>query len=257
MRGEKNMLKGFLLKMALAVGFLALFSLKYVDVSTGERQDAYPLESGWQVVGVPLAEVSTESWMQLNTHWMSVYELRELTNELQNKLGIIPHVKSTCGEQDGMTYASFEGKIGDGTIITITIQSMNTEKTIETQMGINTSHSGAIKNLGGYVANLEKRIAGIANDPHFKVMLLGEYQGKLEPNLIKEFSGRVFRKMKAEFISWAYEAGNSTQKGFTDLIPDSATYDSKRFNVEIGTRYDQERNTTQIILASPCLIDGV
>jgi hypothetical protein len=251
------MVKGFLLKMALAAGFLALFSLKFVDVSIGERANAYPLEMGWKAVGLPLQEVSTESWMQLNQRWMSVYELKGLSGELQNKLGIIPRVKPTCGEQDGMTYASFEGKMSDGTAITVTIQSMSTNSSIETQLGINTSHSGSIKNLGSYVTSLEKRIKTIAREPHFKVMLSGEYKGKLGPNLVKEFSGRVFKKMKADSIDWAYEAGNSNQKGFSSLIPDSVGYESKRMNVEIGTRYDQERNITQIVLASPSLNDGV
>jgi hypothetical protein len=250
------MVKQFLIKMAWAVGFLALFSLKFVDVSIGERLNDYPLGTGWKAVGLPLQEVSTEMWMQLNQRWMSVYELRELTDGIENKLGIFPHIKPTCGEQNGITFASFEGHRHDGTIVTVTIQSMRTDHEIETQLGINTSHSGAIKNLGGYITSLEDGMNTLGKEPHFKVLLLGEYKGKLGPNIIKEFSSRVFQKIKAEYLDSAYEAGNSNQKGFTSLINDSITYDSKRVNVEIGTRYDQERNITQIVLASPCLSDG-
>jgi hypothetical protein len=111
--------------------------------------------------------------------------------------------------------------------------------------------------VGGYITKLERQITALAREPHFKVMLLGEYKGKLGPNIIKEFSGRVFKKMNADLVDWAYEAGSSNQKGFTNLIKDSTTYNSKKINVEIGTRYDPERNITQIILASPSLSDGV
>jgi hypothetical protein len=241
--------------MSLALGFLALFSLKFVDISTGELRQEYPLESGWKAVGLPLREVSTETWVQLNQKWMSVYELKQLTQKLQEKLGMVSHVKPTCGEQDGMTYASFENKISDGTIITLTIQSMRDETADETQLGINTSLSGPIKDVGGYIGHLEKLIAGIGGEPHVRVMLFGEYKGKLTASVIKEFSSRVFRKMQADYINSSYVAGNSNQKGYTRFIKESTTYENKKYNVEICTRYDGERNTTQIILATPSFND--
>jgi Protein of unknown function (DUF1779). len=223
----------------------------------GVLQNEDPLEAGWKAVGLPLQAVETETWLQLNKQWMSVYELKQLTNSLQNKLGIIAHSKPTYGEQDGMTYASLEGKTNDDTAVIITIQSMNTDNSSETQLGINTNHNGIIANLIGYVSGMKNRIITIGKEPHFKVLLFGEYKGMLQQNVIKEFSGRVFHKIKAEIVDSAYEAGNSTQKGFSSLIPDKVTYDSKPMNIEIATRYDQERNITQIVLATPNISDGI
>ncbi len=249
------MVKSFLAKMSLALCFLALFSLKLIDISTGELGREYPLEIGWKAVGVPLKEVSTETWMQLNRKWMSIYELKELTQKLQGKLGMTSRVKPTCGQQDGMTYASFENKIKDGTVMTLTIQSMRDETSDETQLGINTSLTGPIKDVGGYVSHLKALIAGIGGEPHVKVMLFGEYKGALTANVIKEFSSRVFQKMQAQYVNSSYIAGNSNQKGYTPLIKDSTTYENKKFNVEICTRYDGERKITQIVLATPCFND--
>ncbi len=249
------MVKSFLIKMSLALAFLALFSLKLVDISIGEFHQEYPLETGWKAVGLPLQEISTETWMQLNRKWMSVYELKQLTQKLQGKLGMTNRVKPTCGQQDGMTYASFENKINDGTVITLTIQSMRDETSDETQLGINTSLAGPTKDVGGYISHLENLIAGIGGEPHVKVMLSGEYKGQLTANVIKEFSSRVFQKMNADFVESSYVAGNSNQKGYSHLIKESTTYENKKFNVEICTRYDGERNITQIILATPSFND--
>jgi len=240
--------------MALALGFLALFTLKLVDISVGGLQNEYPLEIGWKATGLPLQEISSETWMQLNQKWMSIAELKQVTKELQKKLGI-SDVKPTCGEQDGMTYASFEAKIADGTIFTLTIQSMRDETDDETQLGINTSYNGPFADIGGYITRLKAKIAGLGDKPHVKVMMFGEYKGKLTENVIKEFSGRVFQKMQAQYIDSSCVAGNSNQKGLTHLIGESVTYENKSFNVEICTRYDSERNITQIILASPSFND--
>ncbi|HBE78055.1 MAG TPA: hypothetical protein DDW65_09800 [Firmicutes bacterium] len=253
---EMNMFKSFMIKMIWASAFLAIFSLKFVDVSIGKLQNEYPLEAGWKAVGLPLQAVETETWLQFNKQWMSVYELKQLISSLQNKLGIITHSKPTYGEQDGMTYASLEGKTNDNTSVIITIQSMITDNSSETQLGVNTNHDGGVANLIGYVSGMKNRIMAIGKEPHFKVLLFGEYKGKLAQNVIKEFSSRVFNKIKAELVDSSYEAGNSTQKGFSKLIPDQVTYDSKQMNIEIGTRYDRERNITQIVLASPNLSDG-
>ncbi|MGE5583825.1 MAG: YwmB family TATA-box binding protein [Bacillota bacterium] len=249
------LVRKFLVRMALSAGFLALFSLKFIDVSIGEHFNEYPLEAAWKTIGLPLKEVTTESWMQLNNRWMSVYQLRELAAQIEAKMRLRLNGKPTYGEQDGITFASLEGALADGTLVTVTVQSSQTKEDIGTQMGINTVHQGPVRDFPHYVGGLKEKIMAFTKTPHFKVLLNGEYQGKLRAEVIREFSCRAFRKIKAELIETAYDAGNSYQKGYTGLIREAVKYDTRQVNVEIGTRYDSSRNTTEIVMASPSLGD--
>ncbi len=247
------MLKKFFVKMLFAAVFLALFSIKYVDVTIGEHIYEEPLEIAWKAIGLPLKEVSTESWMQLNKRWMTVYELRNLAEEIKNKLNLKLKTKITCGEQDGITYASMEGTLKDKTVVTVTIQSNRSDYKIETQMGVNTSKIGRIENMRSYLRTLKSRVLELAKEPHFKVLLIGEHKGIIRSDVVREISGRAFLKIQAELIDSAYEAGNSWQKGYSKLIDDSIKFNLKKMNVEIGTRYDRGQNITQVVLASPSL----
>ena len=75
--------------------------------------------------------------------------------------------------------------------------------------------------------------------------------------LIRELSGRAFRKINAELVDSAFEGGNSNQKAFSSLIKEAVEIDAHKVNVEFGARYDQDQNMTQIILATPGTTGGV
>ncbi len=251
------MIRNFVIRMSLAGVFLLLFSLRFVDVTIGEKITEYPLETAWKVTGVPLMEVDTETWVKLNDRWLSIYDLKQLANQVKQKLSLAPKTKLTLGEQNEFNYICFEGVQADGTTVTVTIQSSSMNSVGETQMGINTSRDGKINNLRLYLNSLKTKIAKVGNGTHITVLLLGERHGKIPPVLVKELTGKAFRKVDAELVDSGYVNGNSSQKGYTRLIKDEVTYDCKRVNIEIGTRYDETRNVTEIIMASPNMIDGV
>jgi hypothetical protein len=252
-----GLIKNFIIKMSLSAVFILLFSIRFVDVTIGEKITEYPLETAWKVTGLPLMEVDTETWVKLNDRWLSVYDLKQVANQLVQKLSLTSKTKLTCGEQNEFNYVSFEGLQRDGTIVTVTLQSSSMNSIGETQLGINTSHNGKINNLRFYLNSLKTKISKVGNGAHFNVLLSGERHGKISPVLVKELAGKAFRKVEAELVASGFANGNSSQKGYTRLIKDEVRYDCKRINIEIGTRYDEARNVTEIIIASPNMTDGV
>ncbi len=251
------MIKSFIVKMSLSAVFLLFFSIRFVDLTIGEKITEYPLEIAWKATGLPLKEVATETWLKLNDRWLSIYDLQQTADEIKQKLLFTSKTKPIFGEQNEFNYLFFEGIQSDGTIVTVTLQSTSSDGIGETQMGINTTHNGNINNLRLYINALKTKITKVGKGPHINVLLLGERSGKISPLLVKELTGKAFHKIEATLVDSGYTDGNSSQKGYTSLINDFINHNNKRVNVEIGTRYDEARNITEIIIATPNLTDGV
>lgn len=250
------MLRSYLLKMLLSAGFLLLFSTKFVDVTIGERLYEYPLETAWKATGIPLREVDIEAWLKLNDRRVSIYELKEIAGRVQKKLKLRTKTEMITGEEEDFCYLSFEGVQSNGTNVTITIQSLTGGEFTETQLGVNAIHNGAMSNLRGYILDLREQLASLGSDLNFNVVFIGERAGRISPVLIRELSGRAFRKINAELVDSAFEGGNSNQKAFSGLIKEAVEIDTHKVNVEFDTWYDQNQNITQIILATPGTTGG-
>lgn len=251
------MLRNYILKMLLSAGFLLLFSTKFVDVTIGERLYEYPLETAWKATGIPLQEVDTEAWLKLNDRRVGIYELKEIAGRIRKKLKLRTKTEMVTGEEENFCYLSFEGVQSNGTDVTITIQSLANGEFTETQLGVNTIYTGAMSNLRGYIQDLREQLAGLGSDLNFNVIFIGERSGRISPPLIRELSGRAFRKINAELVDSAFEDGNSNQKAFSGLIKESVEVDTHKVNVEFDTRYDRNQNITQITLATPGTTGGV
>ncbi|NLW46722.1 MAG: hypothetical protein GXY86_05250 [Firmicutes bacterium] len=250
-------MRGYLLKMLLSIGFLLLFSTKFVDVTIGERLYEYPLETAWKATGIPLQEVDTEAWLKLNDRRVSIYELKEIAGGLRKKLKLRLKTEMIIGEEKDFCYLSFEGIQGNGTNVTVTIQSLANGEFAETQLGVNTIYTGNMNNLREYIRDMRGQLAHLGSDLNFNVVFIGERSGRIPPLLIRELSGRAFRKINAELVDSAFEDGNSNQKAFSGLIKEAVEIDTHKINVEFDTRYDQNHNITQIILATPGTTGGV
>lgn len=250
-------IRNFLVKMLISTGFLMIFSTKFVDVTIGERLYEYPLETAWNATGIPLREVNTESWLKLNDSRLSLSQLKRFAEEIQKKLNLKPRTKMLAGEEESFSYVSFEGIQPNGTNVSITIQSTRIDGISETQMGVYTIHFGEMKNLRQYIQNLRGTIISLGSDLDFNVVFIGEQNGKIPQTLVRELSGRAFRKINAKLIDSAFEEDNSNQIGFSGLIKESVQIDDHRINIEFDTRYDRVRNITQIILATPRVTGGV
>lgn len=251
------MLKRYMAKMTVAAAFLLLFSSRFVDVTIGEKLYDYPLESAWRATGLQLKEVDTAAWMKLNDRWFSARQLADKAKEIRNVLQLKNCSEMISGEQAEFTFASLQGTRADGTVVTVTIQSSSSAKVNETQLGIDTSISQPIPDLRRYLETLRADIGRLGSEPHFNIEFSGERSGKLQPILIKELSGRAFRKIEARVVqATAFENGASIQRGYSGLLKDAIIYNFQRINIEFGTRYDPARNITQIVLATPNLTDG-
>lgn len=250
-------MKKFLLKMVLSLIFLILFSIRFVDTTIGENLYEHPLESAWKATGLKLNDVSTETWLKVNDRWMTVYELKQLSRDIQKKLNIKANTADTFGEEKDFTYLSFEGIRPDHTVVTVTLQSSKDWNNRETQLGLYTVSNGKTHDLRRYIGELADSISVLGDNVNLSVLLEGEYHGKLSPVLVKDLTGKAFRKVNAEWVESNIQAEGSMSKGYTTLIKE-ANYTGKHpVNLVISTVYDSARNMTEVIMATPTLNGGV
>lgn len=251
------MLKRFVIKMVLSALVLFLCSVKFNDITIGEKLWEYPLETAWKETGLPLQGVETESWLKVSRHWLSLDDLKALAGKIKKELRLTLLAKETSGAQKEFCYVSLEGRRSDQTVVAVTLQSLFNEGLPETQMGISTSHQGPVINLRQYVKDMQTSLTAFGSDLQFNLLLEGEHRGKILPENAREISSRAFRRIKADLVDSGTVGFNRSYKGYTRLLQQSARLNSQKVNIEIGTRYDSVRNTTQVLMATPNLADGV
>ena len=251
------MLKKFLYKMALAAIILFFCSIKFNDVTIGEKLVEYPLETAWKEIGLPLLRVETESWLKVNHHWKGPDELKILAAKVKKQLGLTLLTKELSGAHNDFCYVSLEGRQNDQTVVAVTIQSLFNDGLPETQMGISTSHRGPVRNLRQYLKNLQTGLTAFGSDMQLNVMLEGEHRGKILAENARDISSRAFRRLRADLIETGTAGANRFYQGYTPLLQQTVTARVPKVNIEIGTRYDPDRNTTEVLMATPRLADGV
>jgi hypothetical protein len=244
-------LKRYLIKLAIAAIFLLLFSLRFVDTTIGAGAWEDPLESGWKTTGLPLEEVSTETWLKLNDSGLTVAQLKQVARQIKAKLQVRLQTDLISGVQADYSFISFEGIRSDQTQVTVTIQSCRQPQRTGTQLGVYTSrvHPGA--NLRPYLDNLKTTFRMLGNTGNTAVIMSSKWRGELKRDEFKTLSRRVFAKLKAAVVEVDYQdSENSTYKGYTPALlknPDRLA----QYNVEFSARYDRQGRFTQVQLASP------
>ena len=251
------MIRGFLFKMFLAGIFLALFSIKFVDVTIGEQMYEYPLAIAWEATGIPLGEVATETWTQLNNHWTPLDELKKMADKIQQQLQLRLKTAVLSGQQAEFAYVSFEGVRPDGTMVTVTLQSTRNDNLAETQLGVNTVNNGIIQDLRGYVRKLHDAVVPLGRNARFNVALSGERKGKIPAALQRDFTGKAFRRVQARVVDTTFRNGDMVQKGYTNLIKDAVSFNASQVNIELNTHYDPTRDLTEVIIATPDVTPGI
>ncbi|HOP75810.1 MAG TPA: YwmB family TATA-box binding protein [Bacillota bacterium] len=246
-------MKTFLIKMLMAMLTLVLFSIRFVDATIGESLYEHPLETAWKETGIKLEGISTEAWFKVNDRWLTVSELKELSREVERLFDMKLRSERLSGEEPEFTYVSFEGIRPDQTMITVTIQSTRTYGTQETQMGIYTYRHGRVANLKQYLSHLENLMRQMAGDNHFTIVLEGTVQGKLGNAVVKELTGKAFRKLEAQLVESHYEGAGSMTKGYTRRLPYVDRASQQSINLVISTIYDESRKVTEVVMATPAL----
>jgi len=250
-------MKTFLLKMMIALLALVIFSIRFVDATIGESLYEHPLETAWKETGITLEGISTEAWFKVNDRLLTGAELKELAGGVERLFGMKLRSERLYGEESDFAYVSFEGICPDQTMVTVTIQTTDAYGVRETQMGIYTYRGGRIGNVKQYLTHLESLMKQMVGENHFVIMLEGTARGKLGSTVIKEMTGKVFRKLDAQLVEARYEAAGSMAKGYTRRLPYLDQADRQPVNLVINTIYDDARKATEVILATPTLFGNV
>jgi hypothetical protein len=244
-------LKGYLIKLLIAAGFLLLFSLRFVDTTIGAGVWEDPLESGWRSTGLALEEVNTETWLKLNNRWLDVAALERTARQIMTKLRMKLQVKPISGLQADYSFISFEGVRSDRTRVTVTIQSCRGPQQSATQMGVYTSRLDPGNNLLPYLNNLKTTLRMLGGDVKTTVIMAGKWQGELGRDQLKSLSRRIFQKLQAALVEVdCRDSRTRMYKGYTPVLLKNP-YRPARHNVEFSAQYDQQGHFTKVQLASP------
>lgn len=83
------------------------------------------------------------------------------------------------------------------------------------------------------------------------ILMEEEYEGQLSNEELGILTSEIFAEKKAESVQGITGDGIFSAYGYSPLLPQYVTSEGKRINLNVVSSYNEETDTTKIIVASP------
>lgn len=83
------------------------------------------------------------------------------------------------------------------------------------------------------------------------ILMEKEYEGQLSREELQALSSEIFAEKKAESVQGIAGDGIFSAYGYSPFLPRYVTSEGKRINLNVVSSYNEETDTTKIIVASP------
>ncbi|KSV58901.1 YwmB family TATA-box binding protein [Acetivibrio ethanolgignens] len=83
------------------------------------------------------------------------------------------------------------------------------------------------------------------------ILMEEEYEGQLSKEELEALTSEIFAEKKAESVQGITGNGIFSAYGYSPLLPQNVISEGKRINLNVVSSYNEETDTTKIIVASP------
>lgn len=243
------------LPTALLLGVFAVFLVSEVDANKTYASNYPLLKTAWDVSGAKLSGININAWCLLPGEFSDVSSLIRQVEETGEKLGIkvVPE-RVEIADSPTVKMANYKRE-KDESSLEISAQSMNME------LGQNIIDENYLivdlyeKNWDK-VESLNETLSSLfpsEGKNRISVAVLGRYRGNLnakEKNCIIE---KVFAVLKAKQVEMMEEGNFLSVSGYTREFKQKIRADNHLINVNLAFTYDEIRQETQFILATPII----
>lgn len=89
-------------------------------------------------------------------------------------------------------------------------------------------------------------------EPSIEAILMErDYEGEMDTEEFGKLASEAFAKEKAESVQNLSSEGIYSAYGYSPELPEYVVSEGKRINLNLVASYDEEKNRTKVILASP------
>lgn len=192
------------------------------------------------------------------SRYLSISDKEELVKHIATKIGINTDYKLIHNEGKKSTELKAEknSKNGNVTIEIISIENDTVHNTKETShyIIVNVDIYENSKSILKYKNILEEAMNELeVLDYQSIIRLNGVYTGKLTFEKKTEITNELLSNLEAKIVSESREDELYVVYGYTGLISEYIETEKNKVNINIAMTYDEEKDKTNIYLASPIL----
>ncbi|MGE5598111.1 MAG: hypothetical protein ACM3XS_01870 [Bacteroidota bacterium] len=238
-------MRRFALRMALALLFLFALSTKFVDINICAGFGRHPAEIAWAATGLDAERFTLDYWAAVQAGTARV-DPREMVRKAASRLGIRePAV--FAGQTGGIRFANLDGVAVEGGEAVLTLQAGERE----TALGI----SLVFDRLPPDILRLERRIrlavSGIAPRGGICWAIRGRRPGRLRDESWRAMWARVLGAL--EGARRGETRGDDLIEAYSPLLRGTG---ENGINLVLLRRYEPDRRTTLVVVASPNLAEA-
>jgi len=256
-RKNKYRIRGYLYKrIAIYIG-VALWLITLVKIVWVDNATALPVNNivtAFNKASLMKMSASIETYGEYGVLYLSQDAKDTILKNIATKIGINNYSIETTREDDNSTTTlSQTGQNGDVICKLVTVETVVEQNVIQAKqyIYINVILSNSVESAFSYEKIIKEIIKDLQIDTTVTVNLKGSVKGKLDIPLKNSIANSFIDTMDVHVVTENKTDDLYTIYGYTSDIDEYITVSSKKINVNIMMNYDEQKDETNVYVATP------
>jgi len=256
-RKNKYRIRGYLYKrIAIYIG-VALWLITLVKIVWLDNATALPVNNivtAFNKASLMKMSASIETYGEYGVLYLSQDAKDTILKNIATKIGINNYSIETTREDDNSTTTlSQTGQNGDVICKLVTVETVVEQNVIQAKqyIYINVILSNSVESAFSYEKIIKEIIKDLQIDTTVTVNLKGSVKGKLDIPLKNSIANSFIDTMDVHVVTENKTDDLYTIYGYTSDIDEYITVSSKKINVNIMMNYDEQKDETNVYVATP------
>jgi len=254
---NKYRIRGYLYRrIAIYIG-VALWLVTLVKVMWFDNTTTVPVNNvvtAFNKASLIDMSASIESFGQYGILYLSQDAKNTILKDIATKIGINNYSIETTREDDNSTTTlSQTGQNGDVICKLVTVETVVEQNVIQAKqyIYINVILNNSIESAFSYEKIIKDIVKNLEMDTKVTVNLKGAVKGKLDIALKNSIANTFINSMNVNVVAENKTDDLYTIYGYTSDIDEYITVSSNKINVNIMMNYDEQKDETNVYVATP------
>jgi len=256
-RNNKYRLRGYLYKrIAIYIG-VALWLMTLVKIMWFDNTTALPVNNivtAFNKASLMEMSASIEAFGQYGVLYLSQDAKDTILKDIATKIGINNYSIATTREDDNSTTTlSQTGQNGEVICKLVTVETVVDQNVIQAKqyIYINVILNNSVQSAFSYEKIVKDIVKNLQIDTTVTVNLKGAVKGKLDMALKNSIASSFIDSMNINVVAENKTDDLYTIYGYTSDIDEYITVSSNKINVNIMMNYDEQKDETNVYVATP------
>ncbi len=251
-------MKKALLAIILVGVFITVYSNPFQAALSSEIVADHPLYKSFEASGAQAYELKVQGWAKLNNEYLSMQQLLDTVQKVQEGLGVSGEFTMDQQEYEGMRGVTAIKELTPGEYAVIIVQTLDRQdqgapEKPETYLIVTLSQAGNFEDMLTYRQKVTGAFEKCNVEGSISTYLTGTINKQLTKRQKNKLLNQMFETVGADDLNGINNDSLVSFSGYTSNLEDYVTVGDRKININIALRYHENDAKTYVYLGSPLL----